>query len=75
MLSGDGDVIEPDPVADGVVATIGSGGTYAMAAATALLENTQLTAREVVERSMKIAGDICIYSNQSIVLEELRAGA
>jgi ATP-dependent HslUV protease, peptidase subunit HslV len=75
VLSGDGDVIEPDPVADGVIATIGSGGTYALAAATALLENTQLSAREVVERAMKIAGDICIYSNQSIVTEELKVGA
>ena len=71
VLSGDGDVIEPDATADGVIATIGSGGTYALAAATALLENTQFSAREVVERAMKIAGDICIYSNQSIVLEEL----
>ncbi|MGI4830398.1 MAG: ATP-dependent protease subunit HslV [Janthinobacterium lividum] len=75
VLSGDGDVIEPDATGDGVIATIGSGGTYAMAAATALLENTQLSAREVVERSMKIAGDICIYSNQSIVIEELKAEA
>ena len=71
VLSGDGDVIEPDPTADGTVATIGSGGTYALAAATALLENTSLTAREIVERSMRIAGDICIYSNQSIAIEEL----
>lgn len=74
LLSGDGDVIEPDATGDGVIATIGSGGTYAMAAATALIENTQMSAREVVERSMKIAGDICIYSNQSIVIEELKAG-
>ncbi len=71
VLSGDGDVIEPDATANGVIATIGSGGTYALAAATALLENTQFSAREVVERAMKIAGDICIYSNQSVVLEEL----
>ena len=75
VLSGDGDVIEPDPVGDGVIATIGSGGTYALAAATALLENTQLSAREVVERAMRIAGDICIYSNQSIVMEELPAAS
>ncbi len=74
LLSGDGDVIEPDATGDGVIATIGSGGTYAMAAATALIENTPMSAREVVERSMKIAGDICIYSNQSIVIEELKAG-
>lgn len=75
VLSGDGDVIEPDPTADGVLATIGSGGTYAMAAATALLENTSLSAREIAERAMKIAGDICIYSNQSVVLEELQSVA
>ena len=71
LLSGDGDVIEPDTVADGTIATIGSGGSYALAAATALLENTNMSAREIVERSMKIAGEICIYSNQSIVIEEL----
>ena len=75
VLSGDGDVIEPDATGDGVIATIGSGGTYALAAATALIENTQLTAREVVERAMKIAGDICIYSNQSVVIDELKGGA
>ena len=78
VLSGDGDVIEPDAVRGnqkeedaGVIATIGSGGPFALAAATALIENTQLSAREIVERSMKIAGDICIYSNQSIVIEEI----
>jgi ATP-dependent HslUV protease subunit HslV len=75
VLSGDGDVIEPDPVGDGTIATIGSGGNYALAAATALLENTPFSAREIVERSMKIAADICIYSNQSVVVEELKAGA
>lgn len=73
LLSGDGDVIEPDTVADGAIATIGSGGAYALAAATALMENTQMSAREIVERSMKIAAEICIYSNQSIVIEELSA--
>jgi ATP-dependent HslUV protease, peptidase subunit HslV len=79
VLSGDGDVIEPDPVRDGkegeeagMIATIGSGGSFALAAATALLGNTPLSAREIVERSMKIAADICIYSNQSIVIEELQ---
>jgi ATP-dependent HslUV protease subunit HslV len=78
VLSGDGDVIEPDAVGGskegenpGIIATIGSGGSFALAAATALMENTELTAREIVERSMKIAADICIYSNQSIVVEEL----
>lgn len=73
LLSGDGDVIEPDAVNDGTIATIGSGGNYALAAATALIENTELSAREIVERSMRIAGDICIYSNQSIMVEELKA--
>jgi ATP-dependent HslUV protease subunit HslV len=80
VLSGDGDVIEPDAVHGsengndaGIIATIGSGGSFALAAATALLENTQLSAREIVERSMKIAADICIYSNQSVVIEELKA--
>ena len=73
LLSGDGDVIEPDAVADGMIATIGSGGSYALAAATALMENTSFSAREIVERSMKIAAEICIYSNQSIMVEELGA--
>ncbi len=73
LLSGDGDVIEPDPVADGVIATIGSGGSYALAGATALIENTPMSAREIVERSMKIAAEICIYSNENIVVEELKA--
>jgi ATP-dependent HslUV protease, peptidase subunit HslV len=73
VLSGDGDVIEPDAVGNGAIATIGSGGSFALAAATALLENTELSAREIVERSMKIAADICIYSNQSIVIEQISA--
>jgi ATP-dependent HslUV protease subunit HslV len=73
LLSGDGDVIEPDAVGDGAIATIGSGGSYALAAATALMENTNFSAREIVERSMKIAAEICIYSNQSITVEELKA--
>ncbi len=72
LLSGDGDVIEPDAVGDGLIATIGSGGSYALAAATALLENTPMSARQIVERSMRIAAGICIYSNQSITMEELR---
>jgi len=79
LLSGDGDVIEPDPVGDGPegqtggqIATIGSGGSFALAAATALLENTQFSAREIVEKSMKIAAEICIYSNTSVTMEELK---
>ncbi len=67
LVSGNGDVIEPD----NEVATIGSGGPFAKAAATALIENTQLSAREIVEKSIIIAGRICIYTNESITFEEL----
>ena len=67
IISGTGDVIEPE---EGVAA-IGSGGAYAQAAAKALLENTGLSAREIVEKSMKIAGNICIYTNENISIEEL----
>ena len=67
LLSGNGDLIEPD---DGIVA-IGSGGPYALAAAKALASNTTLSAREIAEKSMTIAGQICIYTNQHIVVEEL----
>jgi ATP-dependent HslUV protease subunit HslV len=73
LLSGDGDVIEPDAVGEGLIATIGSGGSFALAAATALMENTEMSAREIVEKSMKIAAEICIYSNQSVTIEELKA--
>jgi ATP-dependent HslUV protease subunit HslV len=72
LLSGDGDVIEPDVVGDESIATIGSGGSYALAAATALMENTEFSAREIVERSMKIAAEICIYSNLNVTVEELK---
>jgi ATP-dependent HslUV protease subunit HslV len=67
MLSGNGEVIEPE---DGVIA-IGSGGPYALAAARALLRHTDKEAREIVRESMKIAGEICIYTNENITLEEL----
>jgi ATP-dependent HslUV protease, peptidase subunit HslV len=67
LLSGNGDLIEPD---DGIVA-IGSGGPYALAAARALAANTELDARAIAEKAMAIAGDICIYTNTKIVLEEL----
>lgn len=67
VLSGSGDVIEPD---DGIVA-IGSGGPYAIAAARALLRNTDLSARQIAEQAMKIAGEICIYTNSNLVTEEL----
>src|SRR5215472_4329747 len=67
LLSGNGDVISPD---DGVLA-IGSGGSYALAAARALVANTQMSAREIALEAMRIAGEICIYSNANIVIEEL----
>ena len=67
LLSGNGDLIEPD---DGIVA-IGSGGPFALAAAKALANNTDLGARAIAEKSMVIAGEICIYTNANIVVEEL----
>ena len=67
LLSGTGDLIEPD---DGIVA-IGSGGPYALAAAKALAHNTDLDARTIAAKAMAIAGEICIYTNTNIVLEEL----
>jgi ATP-dependent HslUV protease, peptidase subunit HslV len=67
MISGNGDVVEPEHD----LIAIGSGGAFAQAAATALMENTELSAREVVEKAMKIAGDICIYTNHSLTVEEL----
>ena len=67
LISGTGDVIEPD---EGVIA-IGSGGTYALSAARALLRNTELSAVEIARRSLEIAGEICIYTNQEIVVEEI----
>ena len=67
VIGGNGDVIEPD---DGIV-SIGSGGPYALAAARALVRNTELTAYQVAEEAMKIAGEICIYSNLNLVIEEL----
>ncbi len=67
LLSGNGDVIAPD---EGVLA-IGSGGSYALAAARALLKHTDLSARDIAVEALSIAGEICIYSNQNIVVEEL----
>ena len=60
-------MIDPDDN----IAAIGSGGAYAKAAATALMENTTLSAREIVEKAMAIAGKICIYTNDSVIYEEL----
>ncbi len=67
ILGGNGDVIEPD----NDIAAIGSGASFAKAAATALLENTNLGAREIVEKSMTIAGEICIFTNKNFTFEEL----
>jgi ATP-dependent HslUV protease subunit HslV len=67
LISGSGDVIEPD---EGI-ATIGSGGSYALAAARALMENTELSAHDVAEKAIRIAGQICIYTNDHITIEEL----
>ena len=67
IISGNGDVIEPE----GGLMAIGSGGNYAKAAAKALLESTDLDAREIVERSLTIAAEICIYTNHNITIEQL----
>lgn len=67
ILSGNGDVIEPD---DGI-ATIGSGGSYALAAARALLRNTKLSPKEIVTQAIGIAGEICVYTNNEINVEEI----
>jgi len=67
LISGNGDVLEPE---HGLIA-IGSGGPYAQSAAKALLENTTLSAREIVEKALKIAGDVCIYTNHNITVETL----
>jgi len=67
LISGNGDVVEPE---HGLIA-IGSGGPFAQSAAMALLENTELDARTIVEKALKIAGDICIYTNHNVSIEEL----
>ena len=69
MISGNGDVIEPEHD----LVAIGSGGPFAQAAARALAENTDLDARTIVERGLNIAADICIYTNRNLVIEELKA--
>ncbi len=70
LLSGTGDVIEPD---DGTLA-VGSGGSYALSAARALLRHTKLSAREIALESVKIASEMCIYTNGDIIVEELKPG-
>ena len=69
IITGNGDVVEPE---QGIIA-IGSGGPFAQSAARALLENTELSARDIVERSLNIAADICIYTNRNLTIEELNA--
>jgi ATP-dependent HslUV protease subunit HslV len=70
IISGNGDVIEPE----GGLIAIGSGGPYAQAAARALLDNSALTARDIVEKALAIAADICIFTNPNLTIEELGAG-
>ena len=70
IVSGNGDVIDPEEINNGLLA-IGSGGSYAKSAALALLENTELDARIIVEKSLQIAASICIYTNPNLVIEEL----
>ena len=67
VISGNGDVIEPEHP----LAAIGSGGPYAQAAALALLQNSELSARDIVTRALNIAADICIYTNRNLIIEEL----
>ena len=69
LLSGNGDVIAPDE-SEGALA-IGSGGSFALAAARALLAHTEMSAREIAVESLRIASDICIYTNQEVIVEEL----
>lgn len=71
MVSGNGDVIEPEYDA----MAIGSGGAYALAAARAMLESTEMDARAVVEKAMSIAADICVYTNDTLTIESLEDGA
>ena len=67
IITGNGDVIQPEQD----LIAIGSGGPYAQAAATALLQNTELRAQDIVEKSLTIAGDICVYTNQQHTIEQL----
>jgi ATP-dependent HslUV protease subunit HslV len=71
LITGTGDVVEPN---DGIMA-IGSGGQYAKSAALALVQNTELSAREIVEKGLEIAGDICIYTNHDRTIEEITSSS
>lgn len=68
IITGMGDVVQPE---EDQILAIGSGGNYALSAARALVENTEFSAREIVEKSLKIAGDICVYTNTNFTIEEL----
>lgn len=68
IITGIGDVVQPE---EDQILAIGSGGNYALSAARALVENTELSAREIVEKSLKIAGDICVFTNTNFTIEEL----
>lgn len=70
VISGSGDVLEPDVDTH----AIGSGGAYALSAARALLENSELSAKQIAEKSMQIAADICVYTNSNFVFEEIKGG-
>jgi len=70
IISGNGDVIQPEHD----LIAIGSGGPFAQAAATGLIENTELSAKEIVEKSLNIAGNICVYTNTNLTIEELKKG-
>ena len=71
LISGSGDIIDPE---DGVIA-IGSGGNFALASARALVDNTELPARDIVEKSLQIAADICVFTNGNLTIEELNSQA
>ena len=80
LISGTGDVIAPDVVQaqdgkDGAILAIGSGGNYALAAARALVEHTTMNAHEVVEKALTIAGEICVFTNTNLVIEDLGAAS
>ncbi|HCN20320.1 MAG: HslU--HslV peptidase proteolytic subunit [Planctomycetes bacterium RIFCSPHIGHO2_02_FULL_50_42] len=68
LISGSGDIIEPS---DGIIG-VGSGGPYAIAAARALLNNTDLTAKEIVQKALETAADICVFTNKNLVIEEIK---
>jgi ATP-dependent HslUV protease subunit HslV len=67
LISGDGNVIEPD----GGVVAIGSGGNYALSAAKALMKNTKMSAKDIAVEAMSIAGEICIFTNNNLTVEEI----